>query len=346
MNESSAPDPREEVIRVLEGGKVGGFPRTILLNSPVTGMMDRCGARWPSAHYDSDEMATLAAEIHLATGFNAVNLPWDACVELEALGGESLRPESYLDVPAPTGPAFDSPEKVDIPDDIFERGRFPVVFDAVRKVREILGKHVAVVPLVEGPMNVACLTIGVNRMYRLFIRAPETARKVLERTARLCVEYGRRLFECGGDIIQISDPFAQGLTARHFRSLLIPVYRKIRREIDGPIFLHICGNTKGLLKYIPESGFQAFSYDSPAVSTRDVVAALGGKTRAVGSVPTVSCLLEGSEEDVFNASLECMRDGVDILSPSCGLPPSTPLRNLLAMVEAIRHCNETGPRLQ
>jgi [methyl-Co(III) methanol-specific corrinoid protein]:coenzyme M methyltransferase len=63
-------------------------------------------------------------------------------------------------------------------------------------------------------------------------------------------------------------------------------------------------------------------------------------------VPTVSCLLEGSEEDVFNASLECMRDGVDILSPSCGLPPSTSLRNLLAMVEAIRHCNETGPRLQ
>jgi len=344
MNGAQAGSPREELLRILKGKTAAAFPETVLLNSPVTEMMKRCGAGWPRAHYESGEMAALAAEIHRSTGFNAVNLPWDACVELEALGGSSISAKSDVDVPAPAGPAFDSPESFVVPRDILERGRFPVVFDAVRRVRKTLGKSVAVVPLVEGPMNISCLSVGIDRMYRLVIKDPGCAGRVLECAAELCIAYGRRLLKCGGDLLQISDPFVQGITARHFKSLVLPAYRKISRAVEGPVFLHICGNTKSLLKHIPESGFSAFSYDSPAVSTREVVQALGGRMLAVGSVPTVSCLLEGAEQDVIDASIECMREGVDILSPSCGLPPRTPLKNLLAMVEAIHRWNEAAER--
>jgi len=340
MNGASGWSPRVKLLRLFEGIKTAGFPNTVLLNSPVVEMMERSGAGWPRAHYNSEEMAVLAAEIHRSTGFNAVNLPWDACVELEALGGSSIPAKSDADVPTPSGAAFDDPDSFDVPRDIFERGRFPVVFDAVRRVRKELGKTVTVVPLVEGPMNISCLSLGHDRMYRLVIKDPERARRVLELAGELCTTYGRRLLECGGDLLQISDPFVQGLTARHFKYLVLPVYKKISKAIGGPIFLHICGNTSSLLEHIPESGFNAFSYDSPAVSTREVVRSLGGRMLVVGSVPTVSCLLEGSEQDVIDASIECMREGVDILSPSCGLPPRAPLKNLLAMMEAIRRWNK------
>ncbi|MBN2324139.1 MAG: hypothetical protein JXQ30_10425 [Spirochaetes bacterium] len=344
MNQARGGGPREELLGIFKGKVPAAFCETVLLNSPVTEMMEQCGAGWPRAHYDGTEMAELAAQIHRSTGFNAVNLPWDACVELEALGGSSIPAKSEVDVPTPAGPAFEDPECFTVPKDIFERGRFPIVFDAVRRVRNALGKEVAVVPLVEGPMNIACLSIGLNRMYRLVIRDPGSAERVLERAAKLCIEYGRRLLNSGGDLLQVSDPFAQGLAARHFLSLLIPIYKRISREVEGPVFLHICGNTKSLLPHIPESGFGAFSYDSPAVRTSEAVRSLGGRMLAIGSVPTVSCLLEGSEQDVIDVSMECIREGVDILSPSCGLPPRTPLKNLHAMVEAIRLWNEAAKR--
>jgi MtaA/CmuA family methyltransferase len=286
-------------------------------------------------------MACLAAEIHRATGFNAVNLPWDACVELEALGGASSLGHSATDVPTPSRPAFERPEDVTIPEDFFRRGRLPVVLDAVKRTREKLGNEVVVVPLVEGPTNLACLTIGINRMYRMFIKNSRTASHILQIFAELCVQYGNRLLEAGGDVIQLSDPFAQGLTAGHFVDMVVPAYRRISAELKGDLFLHICGNTRAFLPHLPDSGFSAFSFDAPSVSTIEVKQALGDRMRAIGSVPTVSHILEGTKQEVFRASLRCIEDGVDILSPSCGFPPEASLENLRALGRAIQHHNRT-----
>ena len=333
--------PPEEIRLVLRGQRIGYFPRVVLLNSPVVAIMQRAGAFFPSAHLESRAMANLAAEIHRATGFNAVNLPWDACVELEALGGASSLGHSVTDVPVPSSPAFERPEEVAFPKDFFRRGRLPVVLDAVKRTREKLGDRVVIVPLVEGPTNLACLTIGINRMYRMFIKASRTAAHILQVFAELCTQYGNRLLEAGGDVIQLSDPFAQGLTAGHFVDIVVPAYRRISEELKGDLFLHICGNTRALIPHLPDSGFSAFSFDAPSVSTVEVKQALGSRMRAIGSVPTVSHILEGTKQEVFRASLRCIEDGVDILSPSCGFPPEASLENLRAMGRAIQHHNRT-----
>ena len=62
--------------------------------------------------------------------------------------------------------------------------------------------------------------------------------------------------------------------------------------------------------------------------------------KVIGSIPTVSHLLEGKENDVFNKSLEMIKEGTDILAPSCGLPQYSPLKNVLEMSKAIDHWNK------
>ncbi len=333
-------NPLEEVLTILSGRSIDYFPRSILLNSPTVDMMKSCNTYWPEAHFHADEMATLACAIHTTTGFNAVNLPWDACVELEALGGDSSIGHSIIDVPQPTKPAFNGLDKVTIPRSLFTKGRFPRIFRAVQLAKEKLPDGIPVVPLVEGPLNLACICVGSGTIYRMVIKERTKIERILHIFAGICVEYGNRLLESGGDIIQLSDPFSQGLNGKHFNELMNPIYKIISEKIKGPSFLHICGNTGKFLDYLPASGFSAFSFDSPAVSSAEVTKRLAKSMRIIGSIPTVSHILNGKEEDVFNVSLECIRDGVDILSPSCGLPPESPLKNLRAMVKAIQYHNE------
>jgi uroporphyrinogen-III decarboxylase len=90
---------------------------------------------------------------------------------------------------------------------------------------------------------------------------------------------------------------------------------------------------------LPVSGFHGFSFDYPGVEIGDLRTATEGKMRLVGSIPTISHLLEGSEKDVFDISMRMIEQGVDLLSPACGLPQYTSLENVRAMARAIEEWN-------
>jgi uroporphyrinogen-III decarboxylase len=64
--------------------------------------------------------------------------------------------------------------------------------------------------------------------------------------------------------------------------------------------------------------------------------------RLIGSVPTVTHLLEGTRDDVMEIAREMMEGGTDFLSPSCGLPQYTPLQNVQAIADAIEQWNGGG----
>jgi uroporphyrinogen-III decarboxylase len=68
----------------LEGPPVLSSP---LVNSTVY-QMEKTGASYPFAHQDPDKMARLAESIHTLFGFQGIRVPFDLCVEAEALGCE------------------------------------------------------------------------------------------------------------------------------------------------------------------------------------------------------------------------------------------------------------------
>jgi MtaA/CmuA family methyltransferase len=332
--------PRDEVFKIINDEKIEHFPRVIIFNTPVVDMMKTAEAFWPKGHYNGEEMAKIAGAIHDTTGFNAVMLHWDHCVELEALGGKSSIGDKITDIPEPKEPAFEDIDAIHISKDILKKGRFPEIFKAIKIVKSNYNDEILIVPVVCGPLDVSCLSVGVNKMYKMMIKDPKQAITVLDKISDLCIQFGNEVLKCGGDIIHLSDPFCQGLTSKAFEQFMIPIYKKISESIRGPIYLHICGNTSQLLKHIPDSGFFGFSFDSPSVSVEQAKNEIGNGMKLIGSVPTVTHILEGTKQDVFNKSLECIHAGVDFLAASCGFPPEAPLENVKAMVNAIDFYND------
>jgi [methyl-Co(III) methanol-specific corrinoid protein]:coenzyme M methyltransferase len=339
--------PKQELLKTLRGEDIGYFPRCIPLFTPVVDMMKETGAYFPAANYEAEPMARLALAAHELGGWNATMVPWASTVEMEALGCEVLNHEDDIaGYPQFKKRAFEDAYHVTFDSDILDKGSFPAVFEATSIVRERIdtkhGGEIPIVSMFQGPFTIASYVIGVNDMYRHMIRDVKRAKAVLDTVSDLNVLYGGAMLDSGGDVIVMSDPAAEGLTGEQFGEILLPVYQKIAGCIRGEKFIHICGRTSKIAGYLPDSGFNGFSFDYPGVEVELVRERVGDRMALIGSVPTVSHLLEGSRQDVVDISLEMIRRGTDILSPSCGLPQYTPLENVRALATAIEQWNGEG----
>jgi [methyl-Co(III) methanol-specific corrinoid protein]:coenzyme M methyltransferase len=271
-------------------------------------------------------------------GFNAVNVPFDMAVEAEALGceliwkeGISATPQVRERSPGEGLAGFDEAA--------LERGRVPVVLEAIALLRKRYGDTIPVVPFFEGPFTLAGMVGGVNGIYRHLLRNPERAREELKTMCRVIIPYARLQLDAGADTAIMLDPNVMGLTRKQFVAFVLPLYREITAAVGSPLILHICGNVTPLLDALSTTGFAAFSFDYPAVSVRDVRAALSHSMKIIGSVPTVTHLLQGTPDKVLEISLGMIEQGVDLLAPSCFTPPEAPLENVRAMRRAIEHFN-------
>lgn len=337
--------PKEEIIAVLSGEDIGYFPRSIPVFTPVVDMMNVVNAYFPSANYTGEEMANLAVCSHSLAKWHSTMIPWASTVEMEALGCEVINKEDDIaGYPQCKKKAFDEPYDVVIPEDILEKGSFPAVFEATRIVRKKLDddytETIPIVSMFQGPFTIASYIIGVNEMFKLTLKDKERAAFVLDKVADLLIMYGSEMLKNGGDLINMADPVAEGLMPRVFTNLVVPVYRKITEGIKGEKMIHVCGRTQKIAPLLPETGFNAFSFDYPAIEVKYLKEALGDKMKLVGSVPTVTHFLEGKPQDVIDMSHWMIESGVDILSPSCGLPQYSPLENVKAMADAIEIWNK------
>lgn len=68
----------------------------------------------------------------------------------------------------------------------------------------------------------------------------------------------------------------------------------------------------------------------------DVDETVEGKAAIIGNINPANTLFFGTSEAVKEESLECIRKGVNILTPNCGIPTRTSLKNIKAMVDAAR----------
>lgn len=337
--------PKEKILAILSGQRIGEKVCSSPLTTPTVEQMELSGGFWPEAFGDAERMARLAGAAPDHVGFEGVKIPFDLTVEAEALGCQ-IKPGSRDTQPSVKEAAFGDMANSSFPSDFLMRGRIPAVLEACSLLRERYGHYLPVYAQVVGPFTLAGHAFGSELLLRGTKRNRPLVKELLVAVADLSLGYASALLERGADAICVADPLASGdlLSPVDFKDLLVPALRRFREGLRGKAILHICGNTSRMIPAMPETGFEAFSFEGPVVDAKYVKETLGDRMVLVGNVPTFGTLLKGTPEDVIRDSLYALESGVDILAPACGLPPHTPLANLRAMVEATRIFNEWNAR--
>ncbi len=299
--------------------------------------MEQMQARYPEAHQEAQSMARLSEAAYRIVGFEGFRVPFDLCVEPEAFGCR-IKPGDTKSPPSVDSPAFQRLDGPLLPPDLFQKGRFPVVQAALRILKTLYGDQLPIYAGIAGPLTLTCYLFGVEKIMKGMIKTPEVILNLLRKVVDFSTQYAKRLIESGGNVLVLNDPMASGdlISSRNFQQFLIPAYRRIREDVTVPIILHICGNTNHLLAFLPETGFEGFSFEGPAVAVRSARQAIGTRMALVGNISTTQTLLLGNPERVEEEVKAAVREGIDLVAPSCGVPVQTPLSNLRAMASATR----------
>ena len=335
MTHGMAMNAVERLLRALDHQPVDRPPVTGLMTSVTTEMMDGAGVAWPEAHHDPGLMASLAAAAWESCGIESMKLPFDMTVEAGALGAE-VEFGGRDRLPQVKGHPFDEPRDLRIDETLLRKGRIPLVVEAVRRARATYGDRIPVVSSIVGPFTLSAMLFGFENLFVWMLSEPERYEAALEKVTGLCLLYARAQSLAGCHVVQVGEASSSGdlLSGDQYGRFVAPWQERLCRACPFPTVVHICGNITGHLSHVARTGMTGISFDQKT-DVRKAVATLKGKVALVGYVPT-ALLLEGSGEDVFNRSRECIAAGVDVLNAGCAWPAEIPNRNVKAMVNAAR----------
>lgn len=322
---------KKRIISALLGGRIDSVPAWAPVVTVTTEMMRSADAFWPRAHSDPVEMARLASMPWELAGLPSTTVPFCLTLEAEALGC-SLDWGTINRTPSVKKHPCQHPDEFEIPDDLLEKGRIPVVLKALEHLEEQLGDEIPINAKATGPFTIAGLVFGVGSFVSWLKTDPGLVHEAMEKTTQVTVELAQAFKSHGADIIVISDPTASGdlISAEHYQEFVLPYHQKAS-DLSVPTALHIYGYTMELLPFIRHTGFDAYSFEEK-INVVEAKLALGDDMSLIGNVAPVSTLLEGTPERVRAEALACLREGVDLLSPGCTLSPATPLENIKALV--------------
>lgn len=290
---------------------------------------------------EADGMVRAAEAMREVTGFENLGLPFCLTVEAQSLGAVASCGTSKVE-PLLLAPALSSDRDIDavpIPRP-FEDEHMAEVLSGISQLKQ---RHpdVPVIGNLSGPATLASSIIAEGDFFRMLLREPEKAKSIIALAGQTIIAFGTAMIESGADVITVSDPTACGeiIGPRAFEEHILPEFQRIFSQMDrlgARTILHICGKVTNLLPLIRETGADAFSVDSMMVvhTVRESVAPMA----VMGNLST-RLLARETSAAVSEATRKVLTQGVDIVSPSCGLDRSTPLENIRAMCRTVKSGN-------
>jgi len=324
---------KKRLLNALSLQKIDRMPIAGLITSVCSESMEKSGFSFPDAHKKADDMAGLAAAAYEVMGLETVKVPFGMTVEAEALGAiiEFGGKDNFPQVKTKANTNIINTEI-----NLEDQARVRVLLDAIRILKEKYNNKLVVASAVIGPLSLLSMLFGLSEIFMLMMDNKSKFKEYMHFSTEVAIKHARLQIEAGTDVIQIGEAAASGdlIGPLTYKELIFPYHKKLCEEIDIPVVLHICGNISSHSFYIKDLAIQGFSFDEKS-DINILKENFAGKISLIGYVPT-SLLLNGTPSEIYSASIECINNGVDVLNAGCALPLSTPIKNVKAMVKAVK----------
>jgi len=330
---------KQRLSETLKGNKVDRPPCICpggMMNMIIEEIMDITSSYWPEAHTNAQLMANLTKGLYENGGFENLGVPFCMTIEAEAMGAPVFLGTKNTEPRVTDYPMNSIDEWKKLKDLDITEGRAKVVLEAIQLLEN---EEIPVIGNLTGPISLATSLIEPTTYYKALRKKPKEVHEFMEFITRNLIAFGKAQLKAGADVLAISDPSGTGeiLGPKMFKEFAIPYLNKIVDELNdfakSGTIIHICGRLKGIYKELNDLHSDAISFDS-ITSIRQVIEHVDNKV-IMGNVSTFA-VEKNTPTSVRASSKNCIRQGVNILSPACGIGTKTSLENIQQMVLAAK----------
>ncbi len=329
------PRSRDDILALLSGKRLNRLPVFSVLPSLTAAGIKSIGARYSELHINAEKMADAAASTFELFGFESAVVPFDLCVEAEALG---CRVDFQTDVDAFLTPTIQLPithYTFDLPDDTARAGRIPLVADAIKRLKQKNARDVAMGAWIAGPFTLAWQLFGADAW--LTMVGQGRAQEIVNRLSDWLVVIGNYYKDAGADFITVHEMGGspQIIGPEKFRTLVKPALQKLLARLPSPNVLSVCGDTNAIVHDLAACRAGALNVDhrNDLARTRQL---LGANAILLGNLDPVGVLSRGTLDDVERTVEKIARAGANAVVPGCDLYPDIPDENMHALIDAAR----------
>ena len=334
------PSPRDDVLNLLAGRPIGRLPVFGGLPSLTDSGLKTAGLRLADTHTDAALMACAAATTFELFGYESAVVPFDLCVEAEALGAGidyQADVEGFLapvvSQPLPVGRLRPGGPELAV---LHTSGRLPLVAEALRRLKAGVGQQVAIGAWLPGPFTLSWQLFGAEAWLAATVEGDGIA-EWLAAVADALGRVGRCYREAGADYLTVHDMGGspQVVGPRSFRRWVKPALARLCAALPGPVVLSVCGDTNAVVEDLLACGATGLNVDqrNHLAQTR---ATIGNRGLLLGNLDPVGVLSQGTPADVAEAVRRIARAGADAVWPGCDLWPEIPEANFRAMMDSAR----------
>jgi [methyl-Co(III) methanol-specific corrinoid protein]:coenzyme M methyltransferase len=332
---------RERVLKLFARQPIDYIPVFSGYGNITVHGLEKYGWRFADIHIDAEKMAKMAATTYEMFGFECAVCPFDMGIEAEVLGSKVNFYSHRTDVVYPTIVEHAAEKVTDlniqVPQDLKNAGRIPLVREALGLLKGRVGNDVAVGSWVLGPYTLAGQLVDLSDLSKASIKKPELMDDILKKLADYLIEIIRLYREAGADYITVREMGAGPdiLSPRVFKSLIKPHLERIFSAIASPNVLHMCGDTNAIIELLGNCGADAVSVENKndVVASRNI---LGSDALIFGDIDAYGVLVAGKPKDVDKAVKRAIASGVDAIWPGCDIWPTAPKENMKTLVDATR----------
>jgi [methyl-Co(III) methanol-specific corrinoid protein]:coenzyme M methyltransferase len=325
---------RQTILDLLSGKKIDSQPAFSGLIHITTEGLASQGISLHEAHHDAKKMAKAAASTFKLTGMPSAALPLDLCAPAEALGAElNFYEDGEMQFPQVKRGAFESTKDiVTEPTENLRMGRIEIVCDAIRLIKDDIGKDVVISGTIPGPYTLLLYVCNPGNLFKEMKKEPQVVLDALFHLSSFLAEIGKAYREAGADFTTIHDMGGSPsfIGPARYEQFVFPAEKLLIEKLSAPRVLSVCGNVTKSLELLDQTGAEAISVDQ-TTDLRTARTALKN-TLLFGNIDPVEILWRGDETSITEAVRGAKEAGVDAIWPGCDLVPQSSVGNIRALL--------------